>query len=179
MNKDIVHETELSHEVDKTKQDQDNLQYNSQDLDQEQNVDVKPFQYNTQSFHVHEENKDYSSKIKGITYGKACHEILPYVTIEIFFGHLYSCPVGKTKSDCNGKFCFDDLPPGYYSIRAYDKNNMNYQQRCIKVLPCQKVHLPLLLEKYRTKQHTRDETESYNKYDQKHKPKYHDDGIWN
>ncbi|NLL06550.1 MAG: carboxypeptidase regulatory-like domain-containing protein [Clostridiaceae bacterium] len=125
----------------------DSFQYNSQDLDQEQKVDVNPVQLNSQNVNVYVENKkvDYSGKITGITVQKKDNEALQYVDIFLYFGQKCGLPVFETISDCNGNFVIEDIPPGYYIIYAQIKNNINYQSNYIKVLPGQTVYQTLAL----------------------------------
>lgn len=125
----------------------DSFQYNSQDLDQEQKVDVNPVQLNTQNVNVYVDNKkvDYSGKITGITLQKKDNEVLQYVDIYLYFGHKCGLPVYETNSDCNGNFVIEDIPPGYYIIYAQIRNNIKYQSHYIKVLPGQTVYQTLIL----------------------------------
>lgn len=125
----------------------DSFQYNSQDLDQEQKVDVNPVQLNTQNVNVYVDNKkvDYSGKITGITLQKKDNEVLQYVSIYLYFGHKCGLPVYETNSDCNGNFVIEDIPPGYYIIYAQIKHNIKYQSHYIKVLPGQTVYQTLIL----------------------------------
>lgn len=125
----------------------DSFQYNSQDLDQEQKVDVNPVQLNTQNVNVYVDNKkvDYSGSITGITLQKNDNEVLQHVDIYLYFGHKCGLPVYETNSDCNGNFIIEDIPPGYYIIHAQIGNNLKYQSHYIKVLPGQTVHQTLIL----------------------------------
>lgn len=125
----------------------DSFQYNSQDLDQEQKVDVNPVQLNTQNVNVYVDNKkvDYSGKIAGITLQKKDNEVLQFANIYLYFGHKCGLPVYETNSDCNGNFVIEDIPPGYYIIYAQIKNNIKYQSHYIKVLPGQTVYQTLIL----------------------------------
>ena len=126
----------------------DSLQYNSQDLDQEQRVDVKPLQLNTQNLHITLSNDitDYSGKITGITYLAKNKEIASNVNIFLFFGNESRHPVCKTDSDKNGKYIFEDLPPGYYSLFARYGDYSKFETYSIKVLPCQIVDQSILLK---------------------------------
>lgn len=128
--------------------EQDSTQYNSQDLDQEQNVAVKPLQLNTQNFHafITEEKKDYSGKITGVTYLKNNNDILSEVTIKLFFGNECEIPVYKTESDKNGRFVLEELPPGYYTLQANYGKHLACKYHCIKVLSCQTNHQSIFLE---------------------------------
>ena len=125
----------------------DSFQYNSQDLDQEQKVDVNPVQLNTQNVNVYVDNKkaDHSGKITGITLQKKDNEVLQYVEIYLYFGHKCGLPVYETNSDHNGNFVIEDIPPGYYIIYAQIRNNIRYQSHYIKVLPGQTVYQTLIL----------------------------------
>jgi len=125
----------------------DSFQYNSQDLDQEQKVDVNPVQLNTQNVNVYVDNKeiDYSSNIAGITLRKKDNEILQYVDIYLYFGQKFGYPVLETNSDCNGNFTIKNIPPGYYTIYAHIGNRLKYQSHYIKVLPSQTIHQTLIL----------------------------------
>ena len=125
--------------------EKDSIQFNSQDLEQEQNVDVNPVQVNSQNIHIHvHENKNYSSKITGTTYLERNRNILRNVKIYLFFGYESHFPVYETISDNNGNFTIEDIPPGYYILIArYD--GYEYRSHYIKVLPCQNIHHSVLL----------------------------------
>ncbi len=126
--------------------DTDSFQYNSQDLDQEQKVDVNPVQLNTQNVNVYVKNEkiDYSGKITGTTMLKKNKFTIGYVNIYLYFGHKCGFPVCETNSDNNGNFIIDDLPPGYYIIYAQLGNTLKCQSNYIKVLPGQTAHQTLL-----------------------------------
>ncbi|WP_027622804.1 carboxypeptidase-like regulatory domain-containing protein [Acetivibrio clariflavus] len=125
----------------------DSLQYNSQDLDQEQKVDVNPVQLNTQNVNVYVDppKTDYSGKITGITLRRKDNEVLQYVDIYLYFGHKCGLPVYETTSDCNGNFAIENIPPGYYIIHAQCGSNLKCESPYIKVLPGQSVHQTLVL----------------------------------
>ncbi|MBC8061583.1 MAG: carboxypeptidase regulatory-like domain-containing protein [Clostridiaceae bacterium] len=122
----------------------DSIQYNAQDLEQEQKVDVNPVQLNTQNLVF--VGNDYSGKITGTTYLEKNKEIVSKVDILLFFGHEIKLPVYKTNSDNNGNFIIEDIPSGYYTLVAKLGENLKYQSHHIKVLPCQNVHQSILLK---------------------------------
>jgi hypothetical protein len=126
----------------------DSLQHNSQDLDQEQVVNVNPVQLNSQGTNVYiiNGNENLYGSISGITYLNENKKILSNVRIDLFFGSEADIPVFKTNSDNNGNFKIDDLPPGYYTIYAEYSQYMKYNSNYIKVLPGQKVQhsIPLI-----------------------------------
>lgn len=139
--------TEHKSPVNRQSYENDSLQYNRQDLDQEQKVDVNPVQHNTQNVNVYVDNQkiDYSGKITGITLRKKDNEVLQYVDIYLYFGHKCGLPVYETTSDSNGNFTIDNIPPGYYIIHAQLGLGLKYESHYIKVLPGQNVHQTLLL----------------------------------
>jgi hypothetical protein len=126
--------------------EENSLQYNKQDLDQEQNCDVNPVQHNNQNIHIHlrTDKNDYSSKISGVTLYEHNNKTAPNVCVELYWGHESTHPVYKTHSDVDGNFTADDLPPGYYTISAYLENGLHYKS-VIKVLPSQNIHHYVLL----------------------------------
>ncbi|WP_432401980.1 carboxypeptidase-like regulatory domain-containing protein [Wukongibacter sp. M2B1] len=128
-------------------QEQVSSQRNIQDIDQAQNVNATPVQFNTQNFNVNAEfnPKDYSGKITGVTYLEENSKILSNVSILLYFGVINEIAVYKTKSDENGNFSIEDLPPGYYSILAYTGHGLKNVVQCIKVLAGQSVHQCILL----------------------------------
>ncbi|NLY19427.1 MAG: carboxypeptidase regulatory-like domain-containing protein [Clostridiaceae bacterium] len=126
--------------------EKESFQFNSQDLDQEQNANLNPVQLNMQNVHVHvtAEKTDYSGRITGITYFGRNREIVKDATILLFFGHETVVPVYKTRSDADGNFVIEELPPGYYTIKAkYGEYQVKTQ--FIKVLPGQNVYQALHL----------------------------------
>lgn len=120
----------------------DSLQFNSQDLDQEQKVDVNPVQLNTQNLHIYVSNdiKNYYGKITGTTYQKEDKEIVKNAGIILFFGNENLLPVYKTNSDQNGNFIIEDIPPGFYTLSAERNGKIKYRSAYIKVLPGQNVN---------------------------------------
>jgi len=126
--------------------EKESIQFNSQDLDQEQNVNMNPVQLNTQNVHVHvtTEKIDYTGKITGVTYFGKKNEIVKDAIILLFFGQETTAPVYKTKSDVNGNFSIGELPPGFYTIMArYGEYQVKTQ--FIKLLPGQNVYQALHL----------------------------------
>lgn len=132
-----------------TNLEKDSIQYNSQDLDQTQEMLVNPVQLNTQNLHIHvsDDKKDYSGKIMGIAYLEENKEIAPNVSISLFFGNESGTPVYKTNSDGNGNFVIEKIPPGYYTLLAELGDEMKYQLHFIKVLPGQEVELSASLKR--------------------------------
>lgn len=127
------------------------IQYNCQDLDQEQRVNVDPVQYNTQNVHLHIDNvNNYSCSITGVTYYNLI--ITKKVDIYLFFGHDSKIPVYKTISDDNGSYTIKDIPPGYYSLYAQFGANLKYKSSFIKILPGENIqHSVLLTSWYQNK----------------------------
>ncbi|HHV28821.1 MAG TPA: carboxypeptidase regulatory-like domain-containing protein [Clostridium sp.] len=128
--------------------EKDSIQYNSQDLDQEQKVDVNPVQLNTQNVHVHvnSDNSCTSGKIAGTACLKKNNEIARNAIIFLYFGRECGSPVCRTNSDSNGNYVFDELPPGFYVICAQLGDKLKYESHYIKVLPGQSVNHPILLK---------------------------------
>lgn len=132
---------------ERLKVQKETFQYNKQDLDQEQKVDVNPVQLNTQNLHIHMINDNkYSGKITGTTFADNSREIVRNASIVLFFGGESKLPVHKTNSDNNGNFVIEDLPPGYYTIFAEHRGKLlYYRSHFIKVLPGQIINLSILL----------------------------------
>ncbi len=129
-------------------QDQVSTQDNKQDVDQEQNVNANPVQWNEQNVNITTEfdmNK-CCGKITGVTYLAKNKKILSSVNILLYFGDISELPVYKTKSDENGNFSIEGLPPGYYSILAYVGMELRDIVQYIKVLVGQSVYQSIHLE---------------------------------
>jgi hypothetical protein len=126
----------------------ESFQYNSQDLSQDQKMDVNPIQMNTQNIHIHLDNEIYklSGKITGITCLKNSLDVVTNVYIFLYFGDDRGIPVYTTTSDKDGNFTIDNLPPGFYTIYAEAGNNLKYHSHYIKLLPGQQVHESVLLK---------------------------------
>jgi hypothetical protein len=129
-------------------QEKDSIQYNSQDLAQEQRVDIDPIQKNIQNLNIYINNDkiNYSAKITGTTYTGENNEIAANVDILLFFGNIYKLPVYKTKSDSVGNYTIEDIPPGYYFLQASNGKKLKYQSSYIKVFPCRNVIHPIYLD---------------------------------
>ncbi|MGI5849898.1 MAG: carboxypeptidase regulatory-like domain-containing protein [Christensenellales bacterium] len=129
--------------------EKDDIQYNAQDLDQQQRMNMNPVQSNTQNLHIYvSDTKDYSGKITGITYLGKTKEIVANAAVYLFFGNDSKHPVCKTHSDYRGCFSIEELPPGYYNLFAHCGERLRYEAYSIKVLPCQNVHQSVLLKPY-------------------------------
>ncbi len=118
----------------------ESMQYNQQDMDQEQNVNMNPKQTNTQGVNVFvvNEKKDDTCKITGTTYIEKANKIIANVNIILFFGYDSNVPVFQTKSDKNGNFQILDLPPGFYTIAA-KYGEYRSRLKYVKILPGQKI----------------------------------------
>jgi hypothetical protein len=127
--------------------EKDSIQYNCQDMDQEQNVDVNPTQTNNQCIHltINSDKNNYSSRITGTTYYEGDKEVVPNTKIYLYFGSESAFPVYQTNSDDNGNFAVEDIPPGYYTLTARS-GHLNYSSHYIKVLPGQDVYISVLLK---------------------------------
>lgn len=119
--------------------EREHVQFNSQDMDQEQNVQLDPVQLNTQNVQIVIGREDYSSVITGNTYIGKNKDIATDVNIALFFGYEGNIPVYRTKSDSNGNFRIEDLPPGFYCIAA-QYSDYPVKKQFIKLLPGQKLH---------------------------------------
>lgn len=117
-------------------QSQESLQSNHQELDQHQDVDVKPNQFSLQHIDVTINNKleNYSGKIIGTTTYERNGQLLTAAEILLYFGSDTNYPVYRTASDENGRFSIEDLPPGFYSIKA-QSGYLQCLVRGIKILP--------------------------------------------
>jgi hypothetical protein len=125
--------------------EQVSTQYNSQDLDQEQNVDVNPIQYNTQNLNVAVHDNNNLGEIAGITFLERDKKILSNTKIALYYGDISKNPVYQTKTDKNGYFKIEGLPPGYYTLTASVGNYVSYKSDYIKVLTGQKVYLSIAM----------------------------------
>jgi hypothetical protein len=120
-------------------QDQRSTQENKQDLDQQQQVDVKPSQINLQKIDLTVTNQldNYAGKMTGVLYKNSSSIFVAKADVFLYFGYVNELPVCKTKSDENGNYSFEDLPPGYYCIKASYDNYLGATVYNIKVLPGQ------------------------------------------
>ena len=125
---------------------QKSSQENIQDLDQEQNVN--PVQFTSQNIQivVGDKKNNYSGKISGTTYLERYNKIVSDVIVWLFFGNDNKMPVCKTISDKNGKFILDNIPPGYYTIKAYLEGDYIYSSHYIRVLPCENIDHSIFLK---------------------------------
>lgn len=133
--------------IQKGSTEKGSIQYNAQDLQQEQKCDMNPVQTNTQNIHIHLSNErlTLASKITGITVVDDNQRILPNADICLFFGHESTCPVYITRSDDNGSFTIEDIPPGYYTLHAHHGDHLECLSHVIKVLPGQNTYEYILL----------------------------------
>ncbi|NLW01770.1 MAG: carboxypeptidase regulatory-like domain-containing protein [Clostridiaceae bacterium] len=128
--------------------DKESIQYNNQDMDQHQRVDVNPSQLNTQNLNIFiRNNNDLSGRITGVTCLEGSTERVANAEILLYFGSECKSPVHKTSSDANGNFRIEDLPPGFYTICSKYDGEYWYRSCHIKVLPGQKVFESIRLRK--------------------------------
>lgn len=120
------------------------IQYNCQDLDQEQNMDVQPVQLNSQNVNI-TLDKEKSAKITGKTVMACTKNAAQGVSVYLFFGHMCKKPVYETNSDKNGHYTFEDLPPGYYTLFAR-LQDYRYESYFVKVLQGQHVEHTIMLQ---------------------------------
>ncbi|MCT4594821.1 MAG: carboxypeptidase-like regulatory domain-containing protein [Anaeromicrobium sp.] len=133
-------------------QDQSSIQKSMQDLDQDQHVETNPSQFNFQNVQLTLDNdmSKFAGKITGVVYSKNNREIIPNAIILLYFGSYddsRSYAVCQTKSDDNGNFVLDGLPPGYYTLYAYLGRYLREKIHNIKMLPGQNHHQSILLKK--------------------------------
>ncbi len=126
----------------------DSLQYNAQDMNQEQKLDMNPIQSNTQHLHIYIDNKgqDYSGRITGTTCLEANRSTIRHAEVQLFLGGESRCPVMKAHSDENGNFTLERLPPGFYTLYVKSGDALRYQSGYIKLLPCETVYQTVLLK---------------------------------
>lgn len=121
-------------------------QQNTQDLDQEQKVVVRPEQYNSQNVYVLAEKQMMDTSIHGTAYFEKNREIVSKANILLFFGIESRFPVLKTCTDENGYYEINQLPPGYYSILADFKEMFKYKSHYIKLLLGERLEHNILLK---------------------------------
>ena len=119
------------------------MQYNSQDLDQKQIVDIKPVQLNAHNIYVSGDHE--LPRIAGTTVTERGRDILPHVQLYLYFGHRCKEPVQGATSDGNGNYHFDGIPPGYYTLYAR-RGSLNYQSHLIKIMAGQSVQHTAMLK---------------------------------
>lgn len=129
-------------------QQQQSTQENMQDLDQQQQVDVKPSQVSFQHLDVTINNKieNYSGRITGTTYTEE-NTLASNVEITLYFGSIGGLPVLQLSSNNNGNFVIEDLPPGYYSLKALHNKIYSDIIPNIKILPAENANQTIYLKK--------------------------------
>lgn len=132
----------------KISQKEESIQYNKQDLDQEQRVDVNPIQKNTQNINIHliDSIDKYCGKITGTIYLEKSNEFVGCGIVLLFFGNEKHIPVYRTTSDKNGNFIIEDIPPGFYTLVVGCGEDPVYRSQYIKVLPGQTAHQSISLK---------------------------------
>ena len=94
------------------KLEKDSIQYNAQDMDQQQRVDVNPSQQNTQNLNIFiRDSNSLSGEINGVALIEGSAERVANAEILLYFGSECKSPVHKTNSDANGNFRIEDIPP--------------------------------------------------------------------
>lgn len=124
--------------------EQTNTQENLQDMDQNQNVDVKPAQF--VSVTVNNQIENFTGKITGYVY-KERDEAYPYpINIILYFGNYRKYPIDQKVLDKNLEFAFEELPPGFYMIELNSDGQLLKRIPNIKILPNQNIHQSIILE---------------------------------
>lgn len=144
---DICREPKDIEKAEKVSMEKGSIQYNAQDLRQEQKCDMNPIQSNIQNIHIHINNEglNLAAKITGITLADDTQEVLAHTEIRLYCGHENINPVYITQSDDNGVFAIEDIPPGYYTLHAHCGGRFKCSSCFIKALPGQKVYESILL----------------------------------
>ena len=127
---------------------EETLQYNKQDMDQEQHVDLNPVMSNLQNIHFHAigDARSYCGRITGTAFSEMNKAIASNATVLLFFGNDKEHPVHRTSCDRFGNFEIEDIPPGYYTVLVEYGVGHGHRTQYIKVLPCQTVHQNILLK---------------------------------
>ncbi|PAB58700.1 peptidase associated/transthyretin-like domain-containing protein [Anaeromicrobium sediminis] len=152
--KNDVIETEYLTEKDNTEKtlDQSSIQKSMHDLGQDQHLETHPSQFNFQNVQLTMDNNmdNFAGKIAGVIYSKSNREITPNAIVLLYFGSYddsKTYPVCQTKSDDNGNFVIENLPPGYYTLYAYLGRYFKEKIYNIKIMPGQNHHQSILLKK--------------------------------
>lgn len=129
-------------------QQEENLQYNRQDMDQVQNIDLNPTLTNRQNIHFNliGDARTYCGKITGTAFSETNKAIAANAAVLLFFGNDKERPVYRTSCDSNGNFVIEELPPGYYSLVIEYGAGHAHRMQYIKVLPCQTAHHNVILK---------------------------------
>ena len=127
---------------------EENFQYNRQDMDQEQNVNLNPVLTNTQNIHFHliGDELAYCGKISGTAFSESNRKAAANATVHLFFGNDKLQPIYRTCCDLFGNFLIEDLPPGYYTLTVEYGAGHSHRTQYIKVLPGQTVVQNILLK---------------------------------
>ncbi len=125
----------------------DNFQYNKQDMDQEQRVDVNPVLTNRQNIHFHlaGDAGSFSGKITGSAYSEKKQTLAANAAVLLYLGNDKDRPVYRGSCDGNGNFEINALPAGFYTIAIEYGAGHIHRTQYVKVLPCQTVHQEIIL----------------------------------
>ena len=130
--------------IEITPEDQTNTQENRQDMDQNQQVDVKPTQF--VSIVVNNQMENYTGKITGYLHIEK--DDPPYCSIKVtlYFANHRKYPVYHMILDKNFNFAFEDLPPGFYMIEVFHEDHLLKRVPNIKVMPSQTIQQSILID---------------------------------
>lgn len=143
---DQVEDKEIIFEkrIETVPRDQTNTQENQQDMDQSQNVDVKPAQF--VSVIVNNQIENFTGKITGYVHKETIEEIRYPIRIVLYFGNHKRYPIYQKILDENMDFVVEELPPGFYMIELYSKDKLIKKIPNIKLLPNQTVYQSIIAE---------------------------------
>lgn len=145
---ELIDESKQNNEKSKKLMQKDSIQYNKQELEQEQKVDVNPVQLTSQNIHIHinEDLNKYCGTITGTICLENNKKISYNTKVSLFLGNESKLPVHELRPASNGNFVVKDIPPGFYTLLAESGANLQYRSKCIKIVPGQTFYISILLK---------------------------------
>jgi len=132
---EVIDEIKQNDEKSKKIMQKDSIQYNKQELDQEQKVDVNPLQLTSQNIHIHinDDLNKYCGTISGKINIENNEKIPPNTKVSLFLGNENQASLLKLRPDSNGEFVIKDIPPGFYTLLIESRVNSQHRSKCIKI----------------------------------------------
>ena len=143
---EMVDESKKNDEINKKVVNTDSIQYNKQELEQEQKVDVKPLQLTSQNIHIHinDDLTKYCGTISGKINTENKDKIPRNTKVSLFLGNEKSTSLIELRPNSNGEFVINDIPPGFYTLLIESEQYRSKSIR-IKILPGQTFNKLILL----------------------------------
>ncbi len=144
---EVVDESKKKDEISKKVMHSDSIQYNKQELEQEQKVDVNPLQLTSQNIHIHisDDLNKYCGTISEKINTENNDKIPRNTKVSLYLGNEKHTSLLELRPNSDGEFVIKDIPPGFYTLLIESWQHRSKAIR-IKILPGQTFNKSISLD---------------------------------